>query len=286
MLLSDKLLSVNAIPKTPVIEITNVAEYIYAGTDQEYWGVEDWPNIAPPFQAFFMEWKAPRKISSKTWGDFSFIPEFRRYGVMFIALPAEEESFRLMRLGYRPQDARWVILSKIYAEDITCRVLDVLFSVSFCVDSSGALIELNGQGDYWWIIMDPSMASISGDIGESHNRLINPAMVAISFMHCKNVKTKEITPLPKLAHKHKKKTGIKLHRYHVLEIEPMKAVLKTEGRSDEVGAKKALHICRGHFKDYRDKGLFGQHKAIYWWDASVRGDAKRGTVEKDYRVVV
>ena len=73
-------------------------------------------------------------------------------------------------------------------------------------------------------------------------------------------------------------------RYHVLEIEPLKRILRTEGKSEETGLKRALHICRGHFKDYREHGLFGKFKDIYWWDSQVRGNLSEGIVNKDYSV--
>jgi len=71
-----------------------------------------------------------------------------------------------------------------------------------------------------------------------------------------------------------------------LEIEPMKKVLKSEGNIDEVGLQRALHICRGHFKDYSNgKGLFGKHKGLYWWDSTVRGTESEGKIIKDYNIV-
>jgi len=33
-----------------------------------------------------------------------------------------------------------------------------------------------------------------------------------------------------------------------------------------------------------ERGLFGQQKGLYWWDAHVRGTAERGVVVKDYEV--
>jgi len=50
-----------------------------------------------------------------------------------------------------------------------------------------------------------------------------------------------------------------------------------------------LHICRGHFKDYRlSVGGLGKHhlKGMWWWAPQVRGTAERGRVEKDYDVEV
>jgi hypothetical protein len=45
-----------------------------------------------------------------------------------------------------------------------------------------------------------------------------------------------------------------------------------------------LHFVRGHLKDYSVTGLFGWHKGIYWWDSQVRGEARMGVVDKDYRL--
>lgn len=51
--------------------------------------------------------------------------------------------------------------------------------------------------------------------------------------------------------------------------------------------KKALHICRGHFKHYGRDGkglLFGKHKATVWIPMHVRGDIEEGAVVKDHSV--
>jgi hypothetical protein len=73
-------------------------------------------------------------------------------------------------------------------------------------------------------------------------------------------------------------------RYHVLDINPMKEVLRTEGNIDANGLKKALHICRGHFAHY-ENGLFGRGEACTVWKPShVRGSVEHGIVDKDYRI--
>jgi hypothetical protein len=49
--------------------------------------------------------------------------------------------------------------------------------------------------------------------------------------------------------------------------------------------KHALHICRGHFKDYREgSGLFDKFRGMYWWDMHTRGSSKLGEIRKDYDV--
>lgn len=115
-------------------------------------------------------------------------------------------------------------------------------------------------------------------------RCMSVALLTISFMHCKNVVQRVVAPPPRLSKRHKERHGRLLFSYRVLEIEPMKQVLRAEGRSEEVGLAKALHICRGHFKDYRERGLFGRNKGLYWWDQHVRGSIEAGVAAKDYEV--
>lgn len=114
---------------------------------------------------------------------------------------------------------------------------------------------------------------------------LDSLLLAISFMHCKNVAVSPVDPPTKLSRKYERKHGRPLTRYHVLEIEPMKRVLKTEGRSDEVGLKKALHIARGHFRTYsEEKPLFGKFAGTVWVPQHLRGSKDRGQVKKDYAV--
>lgn len=73
--------------------------------------------------------------------------------------------------------------------------------------------------------------------------------------------------------------------YHVLDITPMRQVLRIEGGEAQNGTKRALHICRGHFANYsQGRGLFGKYHGMYWIDQHVRGSASRGFALKDYRV--
>jgi hypothetical protein len=114
--------------------------------------------------------------------------------------------------------------------------------------------------------------------------LFFPAFLAVSFMHCKNVKMKTERPPEKLNHSRVKKGRRPMVTYRTLEIDPMKKVLRYEGKAETTGIPQALHITRGHFKDYRDseKGLFGRYKGLWWWEQHMAGRSEAGTVVKDY----
>jgi hypothetical protein len=111
-----------------------------------------------------------------------------------------------------------------------------------------------------------------------------PLLLAVSFMHCKNVALERVEPPAKLDRLHRKYCGRPLVRYHTITIDPMRHVLRRDGGSDTVGLKRALHICRGHFATYDERPLFGRVTGTFWREAHVRGSAASGVVRKDYRV--
>lgn len=112
-----------------------------------------------------------------------------------------------------------------------------------------------------------------------------PLFLAVAFMHCKNVAQREVEQSSFERQVWRKKHGRPLVRYHVLDIDPMRKVLDSEGGAREAGLKKALHICRGHFATYTpDAPLFGRVTGTFWKPQHVRGNAKHGAVVKDYNV--
>lgn len=110
-------------------------------------------------------------------------------------------------------------------------------------------------------------------------------MFGLALLNCKNVHAREQPCSPKLAKRYQERHGHKRPRYYVLDIEPMRQKFRdANGGKDGISIAKALHICRGHFKDYRKKPLFGKVSGMFWWQPHVRGTAEAGIVEKDYRI--
>ena len=84
-----------------------------------------------------------------------------------------------------------------------------------------------------------------------------------------------------------KRHGRPLVRYQVLEVDTIRHILDDGGaRNAETGGlRRALHLCRGHFKVFTpDAPLFGRHTGQYWWAPQVRGKAEVGINPNDYRV--
>lgn len=75
-------------------------------------------------------------------------------------------------------------------------------------------------------------------------------------------------------------------KFRVLQIEPMNEYLRRRQSPKKAPLNAtALHIRRGHFKDYRQgAGLFGKVKGLFWWDMSAAGGMHAGVVIKEYAV--
>jgi hypothetical protein len=109
-------------------------------------------------------------------------------------------------------------------------------------------------------------------------------LLAISFCHCRNV-TLRSEEKPAQLLKRQIARGRPQVTYKVLEITPMKGILKKAGAENaHTGLRRALHICRGHFAAYEDKGLFGKYRGRFWIPQHLRGSQEAGLVVKDYTV--
>lgn len=272
-----------------VISGDNVSNYYYGGTDQEMWNIyRDFPNIAPPFDNFFVDCRAPQQIISKVEG---IVPidefPFAGWGLWFLATP--DDSF----------GAKWKIGCQLYLEPKHHKPIGPILAWVIRIMKDGKPRQTGDNQYDFQIILAPIQQHNKCIMSYVHSldiksqqewcdnlrSFLDVGLLTISFLHCKNVVMKQANPPEKLQKKNIKKRGFPLVRYHVLDIEPMKQILKSEGNSEETGIKKALHICRGHFKDYtQGNGLFGKIKGLYWWDMFLRGDKHEGLILKDYNI--
>jgi hypothetical protein len=269
------------LPETPLVLTDNVTEYLFSNETAgptTPWSVGDLPTVTPPFKSVFLETASPNDSAP-----------IRSWGAFFSRLDEPEPSGN-------PEipdgQVKWVVeMALLFDDRGIIKTHPAVYL--FYLDSTGQLL-CDGQGSTLYetaTIVEPELAGIlEGDsrweeLKESTFSLALPFWFAFAFMHCKNV-TLDSPPVSRQVRRQAERKGVPLLDYRMLNIEPMKGVLKTEGRLDDAGPKVALHICRGHFKDFRDgPGLFGKHKGVYWWEGSVRGSLSKGRVEKDYVVM-
>jgi hypothetical protein len=271
------------LPQVPLVLVDNVTEYLFG--EIEGWKYTDLPDVVvPPFPAVFIETKRIDGLSHP----------FDSWGALFTRMEESDFPPFIDLLPVPMDEVRWVVEMVLLTEKD--HVIETLpWSFFFCFNNQG-IIAGDEDGDFLYetreAVPDKFASLVNNDpmwqiSKEQSLALALPFFFAFGFSHLKNVKV-EPTPESRQARRQverRGKEGKPVVRYHVLNIEPMKRILNTEGRCGEVGLKKALHIYRGHFKTYtEDSPLFGKYVGKWWWEANTRGSKNAGVVTKDYNV--
>jgi hypothetical protein len=247
----------------PVIEATNVADYYWSHFNRAL-SPTDIPVCRPPWEACFVE---------------------------FSNLASPDPTHRLMYTGFLildipprdtdPTEADRCLMIMPFAKRTDGRPAFLGMRVFRFLDGNGNDI---GVSKVDALTEPPEM---NGDHGDEY--LINAtsvALLALAFCNCKNVSISSVDPDPAV-NRERHKAGLKpFLRYHTINIDPMKRVLKTEGNVESEGLRRALHECRGHFARYTDNFLGRplDKPLTVWRPAHVRGSSKEGVVVSDYKV--
>ncbi len=273
-------------PQLPIITIDNVAEYYYYGSDQEYWDLRnDFPNLAPPFQVFWVEHKMVQKIRSAEKGekDMSNLGMREpRSGFLFLAVKPEDVTLapddRDDRTSSLPEGTHWIYAIEMFnywgTEQKQKLAEGPTGTMFMFIDKEGRVLDtpqMQTHTSQQALDRDPVMAEVL----KATMQWTHPSLLAICFLHCRNVKVVNNETPSKLAKRTIERHGYKPSSYKTLIIEPLKDILRKEGGHSASGGntlQRALHICRGHFRDYREgKGLFGKYHQIVWTPQTVRG---------------
>jgi hypothetical protein len=275
-----------------VVSADNVCAYYFDHPKCEWDFGEDFPCCRPPMDDILIEFRTPPKIRVEGGVEQSTAGMYDVGGCLFHVTEAETLR-RMMPVPDRAApgglaakeipDAAWFVQCAMLGASggfpLLCGA-----SRYFAIDGAGRILEgphTIVQGDIGALHCDPS------DIGSAYDILLIPALLAVSFMHCKNVTLDAVEPDARL-NRERERAGLKpFVRYHTINIEPMKAVLRTEGGIETNGLKKALHIVRGHFATYsEERPLFGRSglHGRFWMPSHVRGSVKQGVVVSDYAV--
>jgi hypothetical protein len=281
-----------ALANAQLIVIDNVADYYweqFLSRENRAVGVDDFPCVMPPFPSIFFDFRV--RQSSLLY------PQFEEVG-LWMRIVEKEDALNMLgddqkQTLFHREDATAILLCWLYVRRRASKSVAEVGHFVFPITNQGLIVPAeDGQ------ILIMSRTSDLADFGTQEQRdgvanvfvydIIYPSLLALSFMHCKNVRTTIEEPPTKLSRIHKKATGRPLLRYHVLQIDHMKAALKKTGKGGTMGLAQALHICRGYFSSYGQDGntglLFGKFKGRFWIPDHVRGNAKRGIVLKDYEV--
>jgi hypothetical protein len=286
------------------VNLTNVANY-YAQHSRTLWDMDDIPNWAPPFGCAFIEWTEPKdwvmdgvlhheehntqvgvQIMS---ADFTRLEEERRIivGLQMIRAfagagfnnPLDKASEE--RVAELIPESRWLLCCDLWMAfmESPCYGRTIWLGVQafLLIDKDGRCLH------HFYVATLMSLPELKG-MGRTINTMLHILGLGFSFCHCKNVTKSEetITSNPRAV---KREGAPPTQTYYVLNIMPMKEVLRKQGSTETSGLQRALHICRGHFATYsEDAPLFGKYAGGFWIPYHVRGNPEKGQVIKDYAV--
>ena len=273
-----------------VIVAANAAEYIYAETSQENFDLRrDFPNLAPPFGCFWIEYGRPSRIRSEEHGDHPASELPLAVGALYTAEDARPDSDIVAGHGYppAPDDARWDMLVTLWVEQEAGKVAGPYGQWRMSIDECGRVV---GDVNFHAPADTPYGRVLVNHVISSYNALLFPCMLALSFMHARNVRVVENRPDLKTVKRAQRAKTLPPRAFRTLVIDPVKETLRRAGAEQgKTGLKRALHECRGHFAQYGPEygrgRLFGKYSGLFWIPAHERGgtpDDRRA--DHDYRV--
>lgn len=255
----------------PVIACDNVADYLMSRVDDKVGFLKDFPNLAPPFQKAFFEYKRPSLDlieNEKFKARLAKIPSM--VGAVMVAQKSKTEPNFLVR---------WLpVLGKSDGP--------------FCVMRAGLEMEISPDGavvSYGGITLEgPEVIAkmVEDNVEGSVLSLLTPFFMAVNLMHCKNVTMTKNRPSLKFSKAHERRGGKPLVSFSTINIGEFRKLAASRNSSgEETGIKRALHIARGHFATYtEDKKLFGKVAGTFWIPQHVRGNSEAGIVKQKYMV--
>lgn len=293
------------------VDIESSVRWVYEDSPQERWDIhDDFPMVVPPWESTWFEARMGNMFEpfdAIGW-HIQAIKVDDEYSVSVLAqdvLHSRSNPFYSDHaLNYGdPSDVRTDRIADVVASGIECGwMLEMISFFSKCdrlsvmfreheyLDRRGQIIKGMGVGavkpieSVWNHISPKSRPAWI----EALKAAAIPAYFALSLLHCKNVTTEDAPLPPAKVLKKRQKKGIPQVRFKTLVVEPMRQKTRRERDADPNGeqstVKRAMHIARGHFKDYTETGLFGKYHGRYWWPMQVRGSAAAGKVVKDYRL--
>lgn len=218
----------------------------------------DIPNATPPFPKFWVEAKFDK----------------HRFGMLVHAEDLRKKPTKNLLMVRSEIDLleRWKVSVRTIIRFNGDRSLLCDSDIRYSVDGNGK------------IIVQPELAA-GGPLQSFERFYIGVLLTAVSFIHCKNIKLVPVEAPRKLVKARAKRGKPPYVKYHTLIIDPMKQILRQEGRATEQGVKRALHVCRGHFRTYSaDRPLFGRVVGTVFVSQHRRGGIERGVVVKDYSI--
>jgi hypothetical protein len=222
-------------------------------------------NVAPLFSDMWFEFKN----LGRTFGVY-----LRSCDIANVEQETRDRIIQHQMTELDDEPPRWIAMADVFAHRPSDSLAAYAGRVTYLIGASGMLCHKQ--------IVHLATNTYKEDVMYF---TVEVVLFTLTFMHCKNVRRVENDPSPALQKARQRKGKPPLVKHYTIEINPMKEILRKEGRIESEGLARALHICRGHFATYsEEKPLFGKVTGTVWIPAHVRGSKDAGEVRKDYKI--
>ena len=274
--ISSKIIHSSTLDNTPIFAADDVAIYVYnlpKGTDF----TDVVSSMAPPFDKFFIEFQqvpCPNNEQLNAWG---------------VLITTNPDRNTIKRVDGDDGEPRWLLSLLLFLEREKGKPFGPVSEHFVGLAEDGTWFRHNDGSVFWagqLAGLDKAPDDVQQQAGDYYAQFCFPALLTISFLHCRNIEIRPVTPSERQSRSYRKKHGRDLARYHVLDIKPIRRLLERYHTGERSDLRRALHICRGHFKTFAlDAPLLGRAVGTFWWGPQVRGSRDEGIVLKDYRVL-
>jgi len=257
------------VPNVPCFRIDNVSVYWAEHKDADV--VLTAPSLRPPFDATWFESVRPPRLVTPTgiMGADHLPPRWG--GMMHVA----------------PEGNGWRVLTQVFAQIGASAIPVEVGGIEWRLDDAGKMLsDPFGHGAPMQVYAPPGTdkdPALADRYSEILDHVTQPMRLAIGFMHCKNVLSREV-PANRGERRAAERGGAPRVTFRELVIQPTPKSRAEPGAPSGKSRGVSLHICRGHFVTYDERPLFGKYRGTYWVPAHVRGSSDVGMVHKSYEV--
>lgn len=286
--LMPPFMSVIKDPALPVVDVSNVAAYIGKHPDlYKKNAPEVIPCALPPFVLCWMEFDAAHLPMLRVWEKVGGL--ITSYDMRNASAEEKHKALDALTVDRDRREEierlKWLVRGD-FSSLGNDGVIGCLHTYAyFLVDAQGEILRPMLGGSR----IDPAVMPDREDrrqLSRIAIEIMGVFGLATSFMTCKNVELIETQAPRYVRRQRQRERKPALTKFYTMNIEPMRRMLRTRGKSEEVGLKRAWHTCRGHFATYSpDRPLFGKVSGRFWFSEHERGSKDAGEVRKDYRVI-
>lgn len=295
----------NAIRAGTKVVADNVTDYWYTIPDGKMETLRELPKIAPPWRKFWVESRLPPTASQPEnrlplWGMSVISQDFGEEGAdehfwsRMVKFWAEQHGMEPIENLTLTKPLRWLVNALIWVPrfDLLCGA--PMASLWFPLDVDG-LACLTTE-DETALVMNALSLPRGVSLGDNPDladqfkdemlHLLQPLLLAVGFMHFKNIVLYDLWRSPKERKVVRRATGEGPVHFRTVVIEPEMGVDERGRPTEGEVPSRAMHMVRGHFVTYTQERPLGRGKAVgtFWRRAHFRGDRAKGLIVKDYDV--